>query len=81
MCSCSNATGFLNLRYGCNFVSVYYVSYYVSYLILVYFRIYSFKKSERIIAFFNNFDEALCEDAMWEISLSIKPPGNKKAIQ
>ncbi|KDR09115.1 guanine nucleotide-releasing factor 2 isoform X2 [Zootermopsis nevadensis] len=40
---------------------------------------YSFKKHERIIAFFNNFDEFLCEEAMWQISESIKPRGGKKA--
>jgi Rap guanine nucleotide exchange factor 1 len=42
-------------------------------------RTYSFKKHERIIAFFNNFDEFLCEEAMWQISESIKPRGGKKA--
>ncbi|PNF16330.1 hypothetical protein B7P43_G10833 [Cryptotermes secundus] len=40
---------------------------------------YVFKKHERIIAFFNNFDEFLCEEAMWQISESIKPRGGKKA--
>ncbi|XP_050532986.1 guanine nucleotide-releasing factor 2 isoform X2 [Daktulosphaira vitifoliae] len=40
---------------------------------------YSFKKHEHIIAFFNNFDEFLCEEAMWQISESIKPRGTKKA--
>ncbi|XP_049847410.1 guanine nucleotide-releasing factor 2 isoform X3 [Schistocerca gregaria] len=39
---------------------------------------YSFKKHDRIIAFFNNFDEFLCEEAMWQISESIKPRGGKK---
>jgi len=42
-------------------------------------RTYSFKKHERINAFFNNFDEFLCEEAMWQISESIKPRGGKKA--
>lgn len=41
---------------------------------------YSFKKSERIIAFFSNFDEFLCEEAMWQISESIKPRGSKKTV-
>jgi hypothetical protein len=41
-------------------------------------RTYSFKKHERINAFFNNFDEFLCEEAMWQISESIKPRGGKK---
>lgn len=40
---------------------------------------YSFKKHERINAFFNNFDDFLCEEAMWQISESIKPRGGKKA--
>ncbi|XP_046670313.1 guanine nucleotide-releasing factor 2 isoform X2 [Homalodisca vitripennis] len=43
--------------------------------------VYSFKKSERIIAFFSNFDEFLCEEAMWQISESIKPRGSKKVVQ
>ncbi|CAB0007145.1 unnamed protein product [Nesidiocoris tenuis] len=34
---------------------------------------YNFKKNERIIAFFSNFDDFLCEEAMWQISESIKP--------
>lgn len=49
------------------------------YLILKHiFRCYSFKKHEHIVAFFNNFDEFLCEEAMWQISESIKPRGSKK---
>ncbi|VVC29961.1 Hypothetical protein CINCED_3A024353 [Cinara cedri] len=39
---------------------------------------YNFKKHDHIIAFFNNFDEFLCEEAMWQISESIKPRGSKK---
>lgn len=39
---------------------------------------YSFKKQERIIAFFSNFDEFLSEEAMWQISESIKPRGGRK---
>lgn len=39
---------------------------------------YSFKKHERINAFFSNFDDFLCEEAMWQISESIKPRGGKK---
>ncbi|XP_014274187.1 guanine nucleotide-releasing factor 2 isoform X2 [Halyomorpha halys] len=42
---------------------------------------YNFKKNERIIAFFNNFDDCLCEEAMWQISESIKPRGSKKVNQ
>ncbi|KAK7793296.1 hypothetical protein R5R35_007622 [Gryllus longicercus] len=39
---------------------------------------YPYKKHERIIAFFNNFDEFLSEEAMWQISENIKPRGGKK---
>ncbi|XP_065201005.1 guanine nucleotide-releasing factor 2 isoform X2 [Planococcus citri] len=39
---------------------------------------YNFKGHERIVAFFSNFDEFLCEEAMWQISESIKPRGGKK---
>ncbi|KAJ8672768.1 hypothetical protein QAD02_004028 [Eretmocerus hayati] len=39
---------------------------------------YNFKKNERIITFFNNFSDFLCEEAMWQISESIKPRGGKK---
>ncbi|XP_034947933.1 guanine nucleotide-releasing factor 2 isoform X2 [Chelonus insularis] len=42
---------------------------------------YSFKKNERIITFFNNFSDFLCEEAMWQISESIKPRGGKKPQQ
>lgn len=42
------------------------------------YRSYNFKKHDHIIAFFNNFDEFLCEEAMWQISESIKPRGCKK---
>lgn len=41
---------------------------------------YPYKKHERIIAFFNNFDEFLSEEAMWQISESIKPRGGKKPL-
>uniref|UniRef100_A0A336LKX5 CRK SH3-binding GNRP n=1 Tax=Culicoides sonorensis TaxID=179676 RepID=A0A336LKX5_CULSO len=39
---------------------------------------YSFKKNERIIAYFGNFEDYLDEDAMWQISETIKPRGGKK---
>ncbi|KAK9887618.1 hypothetical protein WA026_023577 [Henosepilachna vigintioctopunctata] len=42
---------------------------------------YSFKKNERIIQFFENFDDIIPEDAMWQLSESIKPRGGKKVIQ
>ncbi|XP_017776217.1 PREDICTED: guanine nucleotide-releasing factor 2 isoform X2 [Nicrophorus vespilloides] len=42
---------------------------------------YSFKKNERIISFFENFDQFLSEDSMWQMSEKIKPRGGKKAAQ
>ncbi|KAI5642538.1 rasGEF domain-containing protein [Phthorimaea operculella] len=38
-------------------------------------RQYKFKKSERIQAMFNDFDDVLSEETMWQVSLSIKPRG------
>ncbi|XP_059483665.1 guanine nucleotide-releasing factor 2 isoform X2 [Neocloeon triangulifer] len=40
---------------------------------------YHFKKQERILALFNNFDDFLCEEAMWQISETIKPRGQSSA--
>ncbi|XP_042215195.1 rap guanine nucleotide exchange factor 1-like isoform X4 [Homarus americanus] len=39
---------------------------------------YTFKKNEKIIAFFNNFEAYLNEEALWFISERIKPRGGKK---
>ncbi|CAO1335881.1 unnamed protein product [Diamesa tonsa] len=39
---------------------------------------YGFKKNERIIGFFDNFEDYFDEDAMWQISEKIKPRGVKK---
>ncbi|CAH1785884.1 unnamed protein product [Owenia fusiformis] len=39
---------------------------------------YTFKKNPRIITFFNDFDDFLSEEALWQISESIKPRGGKK---
>uniref|UniRef100_A0A182T0H9 CRK SH3-binding GNRP n=1 Tax=Anopheles maculatus TaxID=74869 RepID=A0A182T0H9_9DIPT len=39
---------------------------------------YPFKKNERIIGFFDNFEYYLDEDAMWQISETIKPRGSRK---
>ncbi|XP_054709037.1 LOW QUALITY PROTEIN: rap guanine nucleotide exchange factor 1-like [Uloborus diversus] len=39
---------------------------------------YPIKRNEQIISFFNNFDDYLCEEAMWQISETIKPRGGKK---
>jgi len=34
---------------------------------------YPFKRNEHIVAFFNDFNDCLCEEAMWQISESIRP--------
>lgn len=39
---------------------------------------YTFKKNEKIIEFFQNFDNCIGEDAMWQLSEAIKPRGSKK---
>ncbi|CAL1273652.1 unnamed protein product [Larinioides sclopetarius] len=39
---------------------------------------YPVKRNEQIISFFNNFDDYLCEEAMWQISETIKPRGGRK---
>ncbi|KAH9638417.1 hypothetical protein HF086_007724 [Spodoptera exigua] len=42
-----------------------------------YIRQYKFKKNERILAMFNEFDDVLSEEAMWQVSESIKPRGGR----
>lgn len=39
---------------------------------------FTFKRNEQIIDFFNNFEDYLSEDAMWEISENIKPRAGQK---
>lgn len=39
---------------------------------------FCFKRNEQVIDFFNNFEDYLSEDAMWEISENIKPRGSQK---
>ncbi|XP_053200504.1 probable serine/threonine-protein kinase DDB_G0282963 isoform X2 [Panonychus citri] len=34
---------------------------------------YPFKKNEQVLTFFNDFDNFLCEEAIWQISETIKP--------
>lgn len=46
----------------------------------IFFRTYTFKKQEKIINFFQNFDNFIGEDAMWKLSETIKPRGGKKTI-
>lgn len=49
--------------------------------IFLFYSTYTFKKNERIIAFFDNFQENIGEDAMWQLSESYKPRGGKKSQQ
>ncbi|XP_078685603.1 rap guanine nucleotide exchange factor 1-like isoform X6 [Branchiostoma floridae x Branchiostoma belcheri] len=39
---------------------------------------YDFKRNEKIQTFFNNFDEYLSEEALWQMSLEIKPRGVRR---
>ncbi|XP_030752643.1 guanine nucleotide-releasing factor 2 isoform X3 [Sitophilus oryzae] len=41
---------------------------------------YTFKKNEKIIQFFENFNDFIVEDAMWKLSEKIKPRGGKKTF-
>lgn len=36
-------------------------------------RHYDLKRNEEIISFFNDFSDHLAEEALWELSLKIKP--------
>lgn len=65
--------------YFFNNLFVYYFALNLIIHLFIHYRTYSFKKHERIITFFNNFSDFLCEEAMWQISESIKPRGGKKA--
>ncbi|XP_026725938.1 guanine nucleotide-releasing factor 2 isoform X4 [Trichoplusia ni] len=40
---------------------------------------YTFKKNEHILEMFNEFDDVLSEEAMWQVSESIKPRGGRRA--
>lgn len=40
---------------------------------------YPFRKNQRILGFFDNFENYLDEDAMWQISETIKPRLTRKA--
>lgn len=46
-------------------------------LFIIFSRQYKFKKNERIQAMFNDFDDVLSEEAMWQVSESIKPRGGR----
>ncbi|CAI9716445.1 rap guanine nucleotide exchange factor 1-like isoform X1 [Octopus vulgaris] len=39
---------------------------------------FDFKKSEKILAVFDGFDDYKCEDELWQISEKIKPRGGKR---
>lgn len=49
------------------------------YTIWYFFSAYPFRRNDRIIRFFENFENFLGEEQMWEISETIKPRG-KRAI-
>lgn len=40
-------------------------------------RPYNIRRNDEIIDFFNNFEDYLSEEAMWQISETIKPRGKK----
>jgi hypothetical protein len=42
----------------------------------VLFSNYDFKKNTRVIDFFNNFDNYISEESLWQISETIKPRGS-----
>ena len=42
------------------------------------FRDFEFRKSAKILALFNNFEDYLCEESLWQISETIKPRGSAK---
>lgn len=42
---------------------------------------YDFKKNEKIIALFNNFDYYLSEESLWQLSEMIKPRGSKTPVK
>ncbi|XP_013109512.2 guanine nucleotide-releasing factor 2 isoform X2 [Stomoxys calcitrans] len=41
---------------------------------------YKYRRNERIISFFDNFEKFLGEEEMWQISETIKPRGGKRLI-
>lgn len=43
-----------------------------------FFSSYVFKRNDRIIGFFDNFEDYFDEDAMWHISEKIKPKNHRK---
>lgn len=43
---------------------------------------YQIKRNEKLINCFNNFDDYLSEESLWQISEKIKPRGgNKKRLE
>ncbi|KAK4018436.1 hypothetical protein OUZ56_000490 [Daphnia magna] len=40
---------------------------------------YQFKRNDRIVAFFNEFNDFVCEESMWQISESIRPRGSNNS--
>lgn len=48
--------------------------------LLILFSAYPFRRNERIIRFFENFENFLGEEQMWEISETIKPRGKRTTV-
>ncbi len=42
------------------------------------FSKYTLKKHPKVLAYFNNFDDHLSEESLWQISEAIRPRGGKK---
>ena len=40
---------------------------------------YQFKRNERVVSFFNDFNDVLGEESMWQISESIRPRGSNQS--
>lgn len=45
----------------------------IIYQTLSHLRHYELKRNEDIVCFFNDFSDHLAEEALWELSLKIKP--------
>lgn len=59
---------------------IYCIGFVINIFLCICSSAYPFKKSERIISFFDNFENYLDEDAMWQISENIKPRVSRKPI-
>lgn len=54
----------------------------IKYEFIFYCSNYQIKRNEKLINCFNNFDDYLSEESLWQISEKIKPRGgNKKRLE